>query len=184
MSVPLEKIRIPNDQFSSDTPLFMDASDLKGPSAIRAFPGLVESAFSGDPQAQLVIVSGSGPNVFGHMLLCFDTIKGFYVHVHRAGKHKPNVICGADAFQYYLKKENKTVLDIIEINDMTDKNAAREKLKKRLMNKYFWGAATHNCAEFAATIVQAGGSKYTAKCWLPSEMKKEMTNEDGYRKLL
>jgi hypothetical protein len=165
-----------------------DAPTMKGNVALKMHPDAIINAFTGDPQAQLVHVSGSGPNVFGHTLLCFDVDDGFYVHVHRAGKHKPDVICGHAAFSAYLSEEGKTVLHTIDINDITDRNAAVAKLKSRLENKYFWGATTHNCAEFAATIIQAGGSKYTATCWLPSVMTSEDTRDVGdggglYKKL-
>jgi hypothetical protein len=156
-----------------------DAPTMKGDRALKFHPDEIENAFTGDPQAQLVHVSGSGPNVFGHTLLCFDVENGYYVHVHRAGKHKPDVICGDAAFSAYLAAEGKTVLHTIDIRDITDRNAAVTKLKGRLAKKYFWGATTHNCAEFAATIVQAGGSKYMASCWLPSVMTSEDTMDVG-----
>jgi hypothetical protein len=165
-----------------------DAPFKKGDRALKIHPDAIDSAFTGNPQAKLVHVSGSGPNVFGHTLLCFDTEEGYYVHVHRPGKHKPEVICGEAAFNKYLKDEGKKLLHEIDINDITDRAAAVAKLKKRLVNKYFWGATTHNCAEFAATIVQAGGSKYSASCWLPNVMTSADTQEasDGggsYKKL-
>jgi hypothetical protein len=68
-------------------------------------------------------VSGSGPNVFGHTLLRFNVDAGYYAHIHRDGKHKPDVICGHEAFKEYLRSENKKVLHEIAINDITDRNA-------------------------------------------------------------
>jgi hypothetical protein len=156
-----------------------DALTMKGNRALKFHPDEIDNSFTGEPQAKLVHVSGSGPNVFGHTLLCFNADAGYYAHIHRAGKHKPDVICGHEAFQEYLRSESKKVLHEIEINDITNRNAGVAKLKSRLASKYFWGATTHNCAEWAATIVQAGGSKYTAKCWLPSKMTKDEFQDTG-----
>lgn len=149
-----------------------DAPFMKGNRALEVHPDAIKDSFRGDPQAKLVHVSGSGPNVFGHTLLCFNIQDGFYAHIHRAGKHKPDVICGHEAFKKYLKDEGKEILHEIEINDITDRNAAVAKLERRLKTKYFWGAATHNCAEWAATIIQSGNSQYKTKTWLPSKMTK------------
>lgn len=109
------------------------------------------------PGAQMVHVSGGGPNVFGHTLLCFDIANGNYAHIHKPGWSYPDVIAGHDDFKTYLKENGKEVWkeDYYEI-EFPEK--AREKLIHRLINTYFWGMAKHNCAQWAADVINAGRS--------------------------
>lgn len=55
-----------------------DALTMKGNRALMFHPDEIENSFTGEPQAKLVHVSGSGPNVFGHTLLCFNVGAGYY----------------------------------------------------------------------------------------------------------
>lgn len=171
-----------------DAPLLIGKHfEIKGNMALKHHKRVIKRAFDGIPQAQIIYVSGSGPNIFGHALVCFHTGLGFYAHVHRAGKHKPGVLCGYEAFEQYLRDEQKNVLETIDINDMNNVVAAREALAKSLTTKYLWGGVAHNCAQFAIDVVQAGGSKFQPNTCLPSVMKKseyKKGDKDGkYKKI-
>lgn len=127
----------------------------------------------------VVGVSGSGPNVFGHGLLC---VRGYYFHVDQAGFGKYPKWMDQKGFERYLKENNKKEWFRCKIKYVPNPQGAMHKLKQLLKTSWVWGIVPHNCVAFAEAIVQAGGSKIEFESNLPLFMRlsvKGVANEDA-----
>lgn len=104
---------------------------------------------------EIVLVTGAGPNICGHVLL--HVVNGHYFHFDG-----PNVF---DYPRYLTEFEYRTYLNKTKKKELTRKrlplkcpDQAKAKLLE-LMNRK-WGTLilSHNCASFVAEILYAGGS--------------------------
>jgi hypothetical protein len=103
-----------------------------------------------------VVVSGSGPNFCGHMLLNVGGYAGKYFHAAGGVYHRPLMM---DAFGYarYLKENNKKELNRQRIH-IPKPLAAQAKLEEIMIKKRAWLVLPNNCADFVEDIIRAGGS--------------------------
>jgi RHS repeat-associated protein len=102
-----------------------------------------------------VVVSGSGPNIAGHMLLKIGDLGGRYYQVTKV-VGKPDVLTESQ-YQGYLRSEHKHEIGRTPVN-VPNPLAARQKLSELLQQEWVWGVVPHNCVHFVEEIVQAGDS--------------------------
>jgi len=106
-------------------------------------------------QAYAVVVSGSGPNVCGHLILNTGGKGGDYFHV--AGVRTFPRHMTEPGYQRYLKENHKRELKRFKVA-IPNGLAAMLKLDELLAATWTWGVLPHNCASFVEEVVQAGGS--------------------------
>jgi hypothetical protein len=102
-----------------------------------------------------VVVSGSGPNFCGHLLLNTGGIGGDYFHV--AGIRTEPRMMTEQGYRRYLKEAGKKELKRFQVT-ISNPVAATLKLEQLTSEKWTWGVLPHNCASFVEEVVQAGGS--------------------------
>ena len=100
----------------------------------------------------ILLVSGSGPNAWGHAILRLSKL-GPYAHVHKPYDY-PDFM---DSIDEYLKTENKIIWDEIDIK-VPNMDAAKQELDRVAQLKWFWKAVTDNCVSFAVQVLNAGGA--------------------------
>ena len=104
--------------------------------------------------ATAVVVSGDGPNKWGHMLLNTGGPAGMYFQV--AGVvTRPRYMDGA-GYRRYLKETGKTELRRIPVF-IPSPESSQLKLEQLLDQSWTWGAVVHNCEGFVEEIILAGG---------------------------
>ena len=105
-------------------------------------------------RAVAVIVSGDGPNKWGHMLLNTGGVTGMYFQV--AGViTRPRYMNGA-GYRRYLSETGKHELRRIPVF-ITRPEASQLKLEEILNRNWIWGAVIHNCETLVEEIIMAGG---------------------------
>jgi hypothetical protein len=104
-----------------------------------------------------VVVSGSGPNFCGHMLLNVGGYAGKYFHAAGGVYHRP-LMMDAAGYARYLKENNKKELNRRRIS-IPKPRAAQAKLEELMIKKRVWLVLPNNCANFVEEVIQAGGSK-------------------------
>ena len=102
-----------------------------------------------------VVVSGSGPNFCGHLILNLGGRGGNYFHV--AGIVTQPRMMNQSGYDRYLRENRKSELQRFRVS-ITNRNAAMLKLEELLSARWAWGVLPHNCASFVEEIVFAGGS--------------------------
>ena len=105
-------------------------------------------------KAAAVIVSGDGPNIWGHMLLNTGGATGMYFQV--AGVLTRPRYMDEAGYQRYLEETGKTELRRIPVF-IRNPAASQLKLEELLNQKWRWGAVVHNCETFVEDIILAGG---------------------------
>jgi hypothetical protein len=100
------------------------------------------------------VVSGSGINACGHLLLHVDNR---YYHIGRIHSHPLTM----NQFEYerYLKENRKTEIYRKRIY-IKNKTAASNKLNESLKKRWLWGGIPNNCVSFVEEIAKAGGSNF------------------------
>ena len=101
-----------------------------------------------------VVVSGDGPNKWGHMLLNTGGNGGMYFQV--AGVITRPRFMNEAGYQRYLKETGKSELKRIAVF-VPRPEAAQLKLEQVLNESWTWGAVIHNCETLVETIILAGG---------------------------
>jgi hypothetical protein len=81
---------------------------------------------------------------------------GYYFHVAEA-RGLPRYMRGDAGFQRYLKEEGKKEVSRTRVF-LKDPEAAHRKLEQLLAENWTWFILPHNCASFAETVLQAGGT--------------------------
>lgn len=116
----------------------------------------------------VVGVSGSGPNVFGHGLLC---VRDYYFHVDQAGFHKHPKWMTQSGYERYLKENKKKEWFRCKVKHVPHPQGAMHKLKQLLKTTWVWGIIPHNCVAFAEAIIKAGGGTIEFESNLPLLMR-------------
>ncbi len=121
----------------------------------RTFPdGLSPWILDGFNQPGILIVSGSGPNRFGHALLRLSTWTG-YCHVHELHNY-PEFVSPTEIGRY-LSDNNKRLLGEINVK-VPNIDAARAELDRLMKLQWRWLAIRDNCVDFCTTVLNAGGA--------------------------
>lgn len=113
-------------------------------------------------QAYAVVVSGSWPNTWGHMLLNVGGTGGTYFQV--AGRRACPRYMDEAGYQRYIRETGKTELRRFPLH-LTDKAAAHLKLEQLLSKPWGWWVVRHNCETFVEEIVVAGGGQPIHTGW-------------------
>jgi hypothetical protein len=110
-----------------------------------------------------VAVSGTVPNVFGHLILnvggCGPTAQ--YFHATGSPTHDinwwPLELDQAGYVRYLL--ENRKIEWRRWRVQVPDPRGAQQRLEHLLMNKWLWLVLPHNCVAFVEDVIQHGGAK-------------------------
>lgn len=115
-----------------------------------------------------VVVSGSWPNAYGHMLLNTGGKGGAYFQV--AGVVTRPRWMDEAGYRLYLKENDKTELRRIPVY-IPHPERSQLKLEQILSESWTWGAVVHNCETLVEEIVVAGGGPvlHRGLLSLPSE---------------
>lgn len=101
---------------------------------------------------EVLVVSGAGANICGHMILHAGN---HYFHVAGGVRHRP-LYMDEVGYQRYLKENakqeygRKTIL-------VPKPGAALYEMEVLLANQWIWLGAAHNCVTFVEKILNAGG---------------------------
>jgi hypothetical protein len=117
--------------------------------------GVIEIDFS---ETFVVAVSGSGPNVCGHLLL-FAQKCGYYFHVAEWYGY-PHYMT-EEGYQRYLKEEGKTELRRRKVA-LPKPNDALVYLEGLLSRPWKWFVVPNNCVSFAEEVIKAGGGNWSS----------------------
>jgi hypothetical protein len=106
--------------------------------------------------ASAVIVSGDGPNKWGHMLLNTGGVGGMYFQI--AGVIRRPRYMNEAGYQRYLKETGKTEL-WRHPAFIIHPEASQLKLEQLLNQRWMWGIVLNNCETFVEEIIVAGGGQ-------------------------
>ena len=120
---------------------------------------------------EAVVVSGDGPNFCGHMMLRVDN---YYFHV--SGVYNYPMYMMASQFDTYMKQNGKTELFRTR-RVLRDKNAARDKLKKLLSEKWLWLIIPNNCTDFVEEVIGAGENDFGLISNCPTQLSIKIQQE-------
>jgi hypothetical protein len=117
--------------------------------------GLINLDFS---TTYVVAVSGDGPNVCGHSLLCAGgSSGGTYIHV--AGVYTYPHYMSENGYKRYLKETGKKELRRRQI-EVPKPDQAYLEVERQLSEKWTWAVLPHNCVSFCEAIIRAGGGTW------------------------
>lgn len=105
-------------------------------------------------RASAVVVSGDGPNKWGHMLLNTGGVDGNYFQI--AGIRVRPRYMNEEGYQRYLKETGKSELKRIPVF-IANPEASQLKLEQLLNESWAWGVVVHNCESMVEEIIMAGG---------------------------
>jgi hypothetical protein len=105
-------------------------------------------------RASAVIVSGDGPNKWGHMLLNTGGVGGMYFQV--AGVITRPRYMNQAGYERYLRETGKSELRRIPVFIIRPEDS-QLKLEQLLNESWTWGAVVHNCETMVEDIIMAGG---------------------------
>jgi hypothetical protein len=105
----------------------------------------------------VVAVSGSGPNVCGHLLIHSYAGTGCYFHV--AGVHTYPHYMPGNTFRRYLRENDKHELRRVRMR-LPDPAGARGYMERALSSRWRWGVLPHNCVTFCEEVIRAGGGTW------------------------
>ncbi len=119
-----------------------------GNTAIRCYP----ECFS-QGTADVVVVEGDMPNIFGHVLLC-----GGDDYFHVAGPGGTSVLTLSSlGYRVYLSNSGKQELTR-HVLAIPNPLGAQQRLEYRIANpSWDYHRLTHNCSHFVRDILHAGG---------------------------
>lgn len=104
--------------------------------------------------ASAVVVSGDGPNKWGHMLLNTGGTSGKYFQI--AGVVVRPRYMDQAGYQRYLKETGKSEIRRISVF-IPHPEASQLRLERLLNERWSWGAVVHNCESLVEEIIMAGG---------------------------
>jgi hypothetical protein len=104
--------------------------------------------------AWAVVVSGDGPNKWGHMLLNTGGSRGMYFQV--AGVIVRPRYMDEAGYKRYLAETGKHEIRRIPTHIPRPKDS-QLRLEELLNERWTWGAVVHNCESLVEEIIMAGG---------------------------
>lgn len=110
-------------------------------------------------KAEVVAVSGDGPNVCGHLLIFSPSGGGYYFHV--AGVYNYPHYMSEAQYRRYLKETNKRELRRRSLQ-LPNPSGAFNKMESLLAEKWVWGILPNNCVAFVEEIISAGGGDWNS----------------------
>ena len=118
--------------------------------------GVIDIDFT---ETYVVAVSGSGPNVCGHLLLYAQKC-GYYFHVAGEVHGYPHYMTEA-GYQRYMKEEGKTELRRRRVA-LPNPGDAVTYLENLLSRKWTWLVLPNNCVAFCEEVIKAGGGNWSS----------------------
>jgi hypothetical protein len=117
---------------------------------------------------ELLIVSGSGPNLAGHMLMELPAAPGGTRSIFHIGAVRdfPYWMKSSD-FGRYLKENDKKELGRKHIT-LPKPRDAEAYLTKAIRTKWTWGGIINNCVSFCEEYIAAGGSSWSMRTNMPA----------------
>jgi hypothetical protein len=107
----------------------------------------------------VVAVSGSIPNVCGHLILHTPSRGGFYFHVTDVYGY-PHYM-NASQYQRYLSENHKHEFLRRRLT-LPDPRSAELYLESILSDDWTWGILPHNCVSFCEEVIHAGGAEWSS----------------------
>lgn len=138
---------------------------------------------------ELLIVSGSGPNIAGHMLMELPAEPGGTKSIFHIGAvyDYPYWMASAD-FGRYLRENKKKELGRKHIS-LPKPADARTWLTAAIGKKWPWGGIVNNCVSFCEEYIAAGGSTWSMRTNMPALFNTQRPDEaignwvsDAYRR--
>ena len=127
----------------------------------------------------VVAVTGSGPNVCGHLILGTGRGGGdLYFHV--AGIHTTPKYMTPSNFARYLKENGKSEIRR-RLLSLPDPNGAVTYLEGLLSENWTWGVLPHNCVAFVEDVIQAGGGTWSSYSNCPALATADTVEERANR---
>lgn len=116
--------------------------------------GIVNIDFS---TTSVVAVSGSGPNLCGHLILYVGSRGGTYFHV--AGLRDYPRYMDSGGYAQYLRENDKSEL-IRRPVSIPRPNDALLGLEDLMSKPWTWWVLPHNCVAFCEDVITAGGGEW------------------------
>jgi hypothetical protein len=107
----------------------------------------------------VVAVSGSGPNVCGHLILYSEANGGYYFHVAGAYGY-PRYMSEAN-YRRYLGENRKRELSRRYLA-LPNPEGAASYVEKALSAEWRWWVLPHNCVTFCEKVIAAGGGQWSS----------------------
>ena len=113
--------------------------------------------------ASVVAVSGSGPNICGHLIVYAGGGGGTYFHV--AGSTVKNLLTAYPhymseaGYRRYLKENKKTELRRVNVK-LSNPDGASLYIEELMSKKWTWGVLPNNCVAFVEEVLAAGGGDW------------------------
>lgn len=107
----------------------------------------------------VVAVSGSGPNLCGHLLLYSEAGGGYYFHV--AGVHGYPRYMSETNYRRYLGENKKREL-VRRYLVLPNPAGAAAYVERALSADWGWWVLPHNCVSFCEEIIAAGGGAWSS----------------------
>jgi len=124
----------------------------------------------------VVAVTGSGPNICGHLIL--GTGGDLYFHV--AGWNTYPKYMTASNLTRYLKENGKTEIRRRHMT-LPDPNGALSYLEGLLSKTWQWGILPHNCVAFVEDVIAAGGGSWSSASNCPAVATADTIEERARR---
>ena len=116
-------------------------------------------------RSHVVAVSGSGPNVCGHLLLYVDSNGSYYLHAatgdQLGGLRGYPRYMNKEGFERYMKESGKTELKRIPVS-IPNPNGAYLYLEELMSKRWNWAVIPNNCVAFVEEIIAAGGGSWAS----------------------
>ena len=127
--------------------------------------GMLKVDFS---DSHVVAVSGTGPNVCGHLLFHAGA---YYFHVGTGDqlggmRGYPKYMTKA-GYQKYLKENKKKELRRVPVK-ISKPKAALAYIEEVMSNRWNWAVIPNNCVAFVEEVIQAGGSTWSSASNCPT----------------
>lgn len=127
----------------------------------------------------VVAVSGSGPNVCGHLLIGTGVGGNMnYFHVAELRDY-PKYMTPA-GFQRYLRENGKSEIRR-RILSLPDPNGAMNYLEGLMSRTWTWGVLPNNCVAFVEEIIAAGGGSWSSYSNCPAAAISDSVEERATR---
>lgn len=107
--------------------------------------------------ASVIVVSGDGPNVCGHMLVATALSGGNYFHV--ADLYDYPKYMDTPGYRRYLRENGKRELGRYRIR-LPEPVAAQLHLEQLMSERWPWMVLPNNCVHFVEEVLQAGGADF------------------------
>jgi len=114
----------------------------------------------------VVAVTGSGPNICGHLILGTGRGGGdLYFHV--AGRNEYPKYMTSSNFTRYLKENGKSEIRR-RLMALPNPTRALNYLEGLMSKTWFWGILPHNCVAFVEDVIEAGGGGWSSASNCPA----------------